>query len=128
MAGAATTYSVSKIYNGDRVTEKHTFTWVADDGTAAVTSKATTLSVVGYVILGTISVGTTTSTADITIKDSDGVDVFGAELSNMPSQALPKIGNAYGDRFVGSILTFAMANNAVLSANGSCNVYVLVET
>ncbi len=127
MTVASTTYAVSKTYNGDRITEVHTFTWLAASDDASIASKATTLAVVGYVTLGTVVAGTTTVTADITIKDADGVDVFGAELSNLASQAIPKIGNAYGDRYVNSVLTFAMTNNVVNSATGSCKVYVIKE-
>ena len=125
-AGASTTYTIT--YIGYKV-YKHTFTWTGDSSTGAVNS-FTTQKITGYVFSGITNPGTTgpTDNYDITLKDENGVDVFGGELLNRDTanseQAVPKIGNAYGTRFVSSKLTFAVADQNVNSATGVLDVYV----
>lgn len=127
-AGAVTTYTTT--YIGYKV-YKHTFAWTGDGAGGAVNS-FTTPTVTGYVFSGITNPGTATPTDnyDITLSDAHGVDVFGGELLNRDEanseQATPKIGNAYGTRFVNSKLTFAISGQSANSATGVLDVYVYV--
>lgn len=127
-AGAVTTHTTT--YIGYKV-YKHAFAWTGDGAGGAVTS-FTTPKIVGYVFSGVTNPGSVvpTDNYDITLKDDNGVDVFGGELLNRDEanseQATPKIGNAYGTRFVNSKLTFAISGQSVNSATGTLDVYVYV--
>ena len=64
-----------------------------------------------------------TDNYDITVIDAEGVDIFGGELNDLSAtasqQRMPKIGSAYGARFVsGDALTFSLTNQSVNSATG----------
>ncbi len=64
---------------------------------------------------------------DLVLSNANGVDVFGAELNNRATataqQAMPKIGNSYGDRYVDGPLTIAMSGNNVNGAITVLTVY-----
>ena len=125
-AGAVTTHTVT--YIGYKV-YKYTFTWKGDSSTGEVNS-FTTPKITGYVFSGITNPGSTAPTDNygITLSDDNGVDIFGGELLNRDTanseQAVPKIGNAYGTRFVNSKLTFAVASQSVNSATGVLDVYI----
>ena len=125
-AGAVTTHTTT--YIGYKV-YKHTFAWTGDSSTGAVNS-FTTPKITGYIFSGITNPGTTAPTDNygITLNDDNGVDVFGGELLNRDTanseQAVPKIGNAYGTRFVNSKLTFSITGQSVNSAKGTLDVYV----
>lgn len=127
-AGASTTFTSS--YLGYKV-YKYSFAWTGDGAGGAVTSYVTP-KITGYVFSGVTNPGTVqpTDNYDITLSDDNGADVFGGELLNRDTanseQATPKIGNAYGTRFVNSRLTFAASGQSVNSATGTLDVYVYV--
>ena len=98
----------------------------------ATKSSITIEDVRGYVILGVTGVAGGTDCADdydITLKDSDGVDVFGGELADRlgagGEQAYPKAGNAYGARFVDGTLTAAFTELATANCDGEFIFYTL---
>lgn len=110
--------------------------WTADstDGTVASTDIVSAAEYLSYLagrncILAVTNPGVIapTSLYDISINDEYGADVFGLELNNRSAtaseQATPKIGSDYAPRVCTGIWTFALANNAVLSAAGSCYLY-----
>lgn len=83
----------------------------------------------GYIFQVTTIPGYASPTAnyDITLTDSDGVDVMGAELSNRSAsaneQVKPKMGNDYGDRFVAGGVSLNISNNASANATGKLKIY-----
>jgi hypothetical protein len=122
----------TKFYN-ERVVE-YLITWTADSAAATVPATATDTAIVGYVFMAQTNPGTTAPTDDydITLTDADGIDVFGGELLNRDEanseQTVPKVGSSvYGSRFVNSVLTFNLSNNAVNSATGTVRVYVYTD-
>jgi hypothetical protein len=131
MAGSVTTYTKNYLFrNGGDIYEEHLWSWTADDTTGAITSKASDDIINGEVVHAETNPGATAPTAnyDITISNANAVDIMGGELgdrsASVSEQAMPKMGSAYGDRVVNSVLTFAAANNSVNSATGTCKVIV----
>lgn len=110
-----------------------TLSWTAHtDGT--VTSTATNAVMNGYIILVATNPGAVAPTTlyDITLTDSDGVDVMGGTLSDRSAtaseSALPLIGGvAYGGRYVYGSLTLNISNQSVNSATGTVTIYVQVR-
>lgn len=103
--------------------------WTAHtDGT--YTNYTTLWNVDGYVFMVVTDPGATAPTAnyDITLLDSDGVDVMGGELANRHTtsteQAVPKIDAVYGTRFVKGPLTLTISNNSVNTALGEVIIYI----
>ena len=125
---AAGTVTPTLKYRDDGVAQL-TFTCVADaaDGTfPATASNVTNATFVfdGYAVLGVTLPGSTAPTAnyDITITDSDGVDVFGGALEDrsatVKEQAFPQDSNGLGGgRFCFGALTLTITNNSVNSAD-----------
>ena len=107
-----------------------TWTWVAsvDAATVPDTSSA---SLNGWIFMATTDPGAgvpPTASYDIEVQDSDGVDIFGAELNNRSQtaseHAVPKIGTGYyGSRFVNGTLKMVLTGNSVNSATGTLKVY-----
>lgn len=130
MANSSNTYSVSSARVGNEIVEVHQWDFVADDGNGSVPDAVSTNAVQGFVMLGVTNPGTTApqDNYDITLADDDSCDVFGAELTNrdtaVSEQAMPKIGSYYGERYVNSVLTMALAGNNVNSATGTLKVNV----
>lgn len=129
MAGTVT-ITKNIIRNNNERIEEYLFDWVADAADGSVPNTQTTKAVTGWVAMGETDPGSTAPTADydIAVNDENGVDIFGAELNNRSAsateQAIPKIGNAYGERFVNSKLTMALTNNSVNSATGRLRLIV----
>ena len=103
--------------------------WTADtDG--SYTNYTTLWNVDGYIFMVVTDPGATapTDNYDITLLDSDGVDVMGGELANRDTanteQAVPKIGNAYGTRFVRGPVTLTISNNSQNAAVGEVIIYI----
>ena len=130
MAGASTTVQKKSYDNGKERVEEYIFTWVADDATGAIASKETDKKVIGWVFQGETNPGSPAPTDDydVTIKNEAGVDVFGGELADRDTadseQAVPKIGAAYGERWVNTKLTFAATNSTVNDSEGVCKIWV----
>jgi len=111
-----------------------TWSWTANSGTGAVTSTACT-SFKGWVFMATTEPDGTAAPQDqydITLSDSDGVDIFGGELGNRSNttseHAVPVIGTSYyGARFVNGALTMALTGNNVGSAKGTLKIYYTRE-
>ena len=130
MAGSLTTVQKEAYDNGKERVEKYTFTWVADDTDGSIDPVETEKIVVGWVFQGETNPGSPAPTDDydVTIKNEANVDVFGAELTNRDTadseQVVPKIGAAYGERWVNTKLTFAATGNSVNDAEGVCTIWV----
>ncbi len=110
-----------------------TWAWTAQSDNGAVTSTACT-SFKGWVFMATTDPGSPAPQAayDITLSDSDGVDIFNAELTNRSAsdseQAIPKTGSAYyGARFINGALTMALSGNNVGGAKGALKIYYYRE-
>lgn len=106
------------------------FNMVADAGSSTFTSLASTpYRVDGYVIKAETNPGATapTDNYDIVLNDSESCDIMGGELANRDTstteQAVPKVGNAYGDCFVDGPITCAVSGNAVVNATTKVIVY-----
>lgn len=86
-------------------------------------------SIHGNVLMVVTDPGTTApaDNYDITISDSDGVDIMGGELTNRDTatseQVVPKIGSAYGARPVQGALTVAFTNQANADCDGEIVIY-----
>jgi hypothetical protein len=97
------------------------------DGT--VTSVTTPFNIDGYVMHAEVNPGTIAPQADydIAVNNSNGVDVFGAELNNrsatVSEQAMPKIGGGYGERYVDGPVEIAVLNNNVSGAISVLTIY-----
>jgi hypothetical protein len=130
MAGAVTTVEKKSYDNGKERIEEYIFTWVADDTDGSINSKQTDKIVVGWVFQGETNPGSPAPTDDydVTITNEAGVDVFGGELANRDTanseQAVPKIGAAYGERWVNTKLTFNASGSIVNDAQGVCKIWV----
>ena len=104
------------------------YTWTGD-ASGNVTAAAGP-AIDGHVLFVVTDPGTTapTDNYDLTLVDSDSVDVMGGELANRDTanseQAMPKIGSSYGKRYVKGTLTLNVSNNTQASANGSVKVYI----
>jgi hypothetical protein len=133
MAGSVT-YKKNKIRVGNDIVEEHVWAWTADSGDGSVPDTVTDDTVTGYLMNAKTDPGTTAPTAlyDIALNDDDAVDVFQAELNNRSAadseQVLAKVGNAYGEPFINSVLTMVLTNNSVNSAVGELKVYVRVPS
>jgi len=111
-----------------------TWSWLANSGSGAVTSTACT-SFKGWVFMASTDPDGTAipqDQYDITLSDSDGVDIFGGELTNRSNttseHAVPVIGSSYyGARFVNGPLTMALSGNNVGSAKGVLKIYFTRE-
>ena len=106
-----------------------TWSWVASVDDGSVPNTAST-SFKGWVFMATTDPGAVAplDNYDIELRDSDSVDIFGAELNNRHTttsqHAVPKIGSAYyGSRFVNGALTMVFSGNNVNSATGTLKVY-----
>jgi hypothetical protein len=110
-----------------------TFTWqaAADGSLSAYPISANQAKVLSglYAVQAVINPGATAPTAsyDVTLTDTDGVDVFGGTLGNLSATASaivrPDIATLAGKRLVQGVLTFNLTNNSVNSANGVIKVY-----
>ena len=133
MAGSVV-FSQNDIRIGNDVVKELIWAWIADASDGTVPSTVSDITVTGYIMYALTDPGSPAPTAlyDIALNDADGVDVFGGELGNRSAaaseQAMPKIGNAYGDRVSNSILTMVLSNNSVNSAVGELKVYVRVPS
>lgn len=119
--GAGTiTQSDVQIYPNTRAL---TFTCTADSDAHTYPVTGSNVDIDGYVFLViTNPDGTTAPTDgyDITLTDSDGVDVMGGELADRDEtnseQAVPLIDGVFGSRFVKGPLTITITGNLVDSA------------
>ena len=103
--------------------------WTADSADGSVPATASP-AFNGYVFLITTNPGGTapTDNYDITLTDSDTVDVAGGELANRDTttseQVVPKVGAVYGSRYVETGVTLNLSGNSVNSATGTVKIYV----
>ena len=104
---------------------KLVFAYVADSGGGSVPATASNAPIDGYVFLVTTNPGTTAPTAnyDITLTDTDGVDIMAGDLADRSATVSEQEDAAYGSRYVEGILTLTITNNSVNSAVGTVNVY-----
>ena len=107
--------------------------WVLDwtahtDG--SFTNATTRWAVDGYVFMVIVNPGATAPQAayDITLLDSDGMDIMGGQLADLSATAtaqfVPKIGTVYGTRFVRGPLTLTLSGNNVNGAVGEIIIYI----
>lgn len=129
IAWAASSQTETHITNLPGDVDVWTIAWTSDtDG--SYTNYTTEWNVDGYVFMVVTDPGATAPTGayDITLNDSDGVDIMGGELGDLDAslteQAVPKIGNAYGTRFVKGPLVLTISNNSVDSAVGEVIIYI----
>jgi len=110
-----------------------TFTWVGAASGGAVTATASTVPIDGYVFMVVTNPGDTApqDNYDLTLKDSDGVDIMGGELTDRDTanseQAFPLMDGStdfFGKRFVAGTLTLGVTGNNVNSATGTVVVYI----
>ncbi|MCK5602586.1 hypothetical protein KAR91_11970 [Candidatus Pacearchaeota archaeon] len=128
MAGSSVTWSgPTRIYkDGEgRNVDLYSAAIVADDTDGSVPSTGTGGKIIGEVMMAEFVNTDLDEASDIVINDALGNDIFGAELANIPAQAKPKIGSAYGDRPVWSKLTLVLTNNATNDAEGT--LYLVVR-
>ncbi len=110
-----------------------TFSWTADASAATVPVTASSTGLEGYVYLVVTNPGTTAPTDlyDITLTDTESVDVMGGELSDRSTsatqQVVPKIDTVFGARWVDGVLTMTLTNNSVNSATGTVKVYIFTD-
>jgi len=114
-----------------------TFTWLANTtGVVPTTSTGTTWPDPGMQKAGCISKVVTnpgstapTDNYDITLTDSDGVDVMGGELANRDTAnsevAVPKIDTVFGCVIVTGSFTMTITNQSVNAGNGEVIVYII---
>jgi len=110
---------------------EHRFVWTSSADTGAVSGIDSDQEINGYVVLATTIPGTGDAAPDdqydLTILDGDGLDILGGEGANRSAtnkeQVAPKIGGAYGPRYVkGTVqITVASAGN---SNSGTVVLYV----
>lgn len=107
-----------------------TYSVTADASDGSVPATASVPAIDGYVFLVVTDPGATAPTGDydITLTDSNSVDIMGGELGNRSAtaseQAVPKIDAVYGSRWVDGILTLNITNNSVNSALIVVKVFV----
>ncbi len=108
-----------------------TYTCTADSGDNSYPETDSKVAVDGYVFLViTDPDGTTAPTDqyDITLKDSNGVDIMGGEITNRSDtdseQAVPKIDAVYGSRWIDGIATLAITGNSVASAITVVKIFI----
>lgn len=125
-AAGAVTSTISRLGQGIVVCE---MSWRADAADGSVPATASPVFN-GYVFLVTTNPGATapTDNYDITLTDTDSVDIAGGELLNRDTtsseQAVPKVGAIYGSRYVESGVTLNLSGNSVNSATGTVKIYV----
>jgi len=100
-----------------------TFTCTADAEAHTYPVTASNVDIDGYVFLVVTNpsgVTAPTDNYDITLTDSNGVDIMGGELLNRDEtnseQAVPLIDGVFGSRFVKGPLTITITNDLVDSA------------
>ena len=130
-AGSSSSYSIQWGESRTGRMAVVTWVWVADDTNATVPDSAlstTHAALLKYYFADmgeTIPGAVTAPTAlyDVTLDDTNGMDVFGGKLTNRSDtakeQVLPAIGGALGSRAVHTGLTLKIANNSVNSATGT---------
>lgn len=109
-----------------------TLSWVASSTDGSVPATTTASNIDGYVIMVVTNPGAGPPQAsyDITLTDSDGVDIVGGVLASRSQTATEQVrpligGVAYGDRFVSGKLTFTLTGNNVNSAAGTVVIYIV---
>lgn len=106
-----------------------TLSWTAD--ASAATVPATTISNVdGYVYTVITNPGSTapTDNYDITLTDSDGVDVMGGATLNRDTANSEQVFSLDGFlRYTKGNLTFTLSNNSVNSATGTVIIHIYKE-
>ena len=125
--GAGTiTQSDVQIYPNTRAL---TFTCTADAAAHTYPVTASDGNIDGYVFLVVTNPGTVgpTDNYDITLTDSEGIDIMGGELADRSNsaeeQAVPLIGAVFGSRYVRGPLTVTITNNSVASAVVIIRIY-----
>lgn len=124
-----TTVSTVKVAGSD--VHKTTIAWVAD-AAAATVPNSTTPMIDGWVLFVAVDQGDVTTCAndmDITLTDSNGVDVLGGVFVDLQAattdsqQAAPAIGSAYGARYVIGTMTAVIGSCGTNSATGDFIIY-----
>lgn len=124
-----TTVATEKIAGTDMY--KTTFTWLADDTDADIEAKASPV-IDGWVLLVVSDQGDVTTCVDnmdITLLDSDNVDVIGGGMVDLDAgttdkkQMAPTLGSAYGARPVIGKVTFTAIECGTNEATGELHVY-----
>lgn len=107
-----------------------TFTWIGDASSGSVPDTSSSpYRVDGYVFLVKTSPGTPApaDNYNITLTDSDGIDVMGGELllrdTANPEMAVPKIDSVYGEVLVHGYITHNITSQTDASATGVTRVY-----
>jgi hypothetical protein len=127
--------SVSETWyaNTDRSGGVIILTCTADAAAATYPSTATTKNIYGYVtkVVTNPDAVSPTDDYDITLSDSDGVDIMGGALANRDETnsevAVPYFTDqaVYGASQVYGALTIAISNNAVISAVTVVTIYIM---
>lgn len=130
MAGSSVEVTKTTTENNKERVEEYSFSWTADDSDGSVPAMGTNCPVTGWVFMGEATTGINpTNGYSVTVTNDKGVDVFGDVLAGLTAsggeQETPKIGEAYGERWVNTgDLTFNLSGNSVNSATGTLVVYV----
>lgn len=139
MAGSSVTVTKKRVFTKDHETFSRFWfeiSWVADDTDGSVPDTVLTDengdndNLTAYIVLAVTNPGSTapTNNYDITIEDSEGVDVMGGALADRSAtaseQAMPLISGSPVPRLVHGPLTFKLTDNLVNSATGMCNVHM----
>ena len=108
---------------------KITVSWVGDSADGSVPNKSLG-TVNGYVSVLTTNPGTPapTDNYDITLLDSNGVDIAGGALADrdtaVSEAVLPVLSNTRVPRLVIDELTFTLSGNSAAGAQGTLVIYV----
>jgi len=136
MAGfvfAAGTVTQDLTRNNRTHVHKLVFSWTGDTSNGTVPATASSVPIDGYVFMVTTNPGSPSPTDgyDITLTDSDGVDIMGGELlardETDSEQAVPKVDAVYGARYVSGTVTLTISSNSVHGAKGTVNVFFYDE-
>ena len=113
-----------------------TLSWTADAAAATVPDTSTTDDITNqikglflYMVVTNPGAVAPTDNYDITIEDTDGIDIMGGALQNRDQtnteQAMPFVGASYAPRPIGGTLTLKISGNSVNSATGTVKLYLI---
>ncbi len=108
-----------------------TYSWTADAADGSVPATASTWPISGYIVKVITNPGATapTDNYDITLTNSDGIDVVHGALANRDTSTSEEIVpvpsdnvTIYGGSAVAGVITLNITNNSVNSATGTVTV------
>lgn len=105
------------------------YSWLGDSVDGSVPATPGNAPIDGYVFLVTTNPGAVAPTEgyDVTLTDTDGMDIMGGELADRSAsaseQAVPKINDAYISRYVSGTITLNITNNSALGAKGKVSIF-----